>query len=164
MLFNLWGEFSLSELTDIVPSSSSPRIPASTIWILSSTVRSLSARDARSSTRWRSLASTPLPGSSPRTRWALQQLADREQPARECRLAANRGSTMWPLDGAVSKGKSSQRHRRCFTLSTCIEWRIQYRKHSMMEWTMIFYFLSHKQQFQSFFGCLWRAFLSIGAH
>lgn len=138
MLFNLWGDF--SELTDIVPSSSAPRIPASTIWILSSTAQSPYACDARSSTRWRSLASTPLPGGSPRTRWAQQQLADNKQSARECRLAEGcrqRREVMWPLDGAVSKGKSDTE----WDSHTGMEGKLHHRHHSMMEWALTFYFL-----------------------
>lgn len=121
-----------------MPSSPALRIPASTIWILSSTVPFLSARDARSSTRWRSLASTPRPGGSPRTRWAQQQLADREQPARECRLT-DRGNAAGCYCGhwaeLFQKGKVYS-DRTWFTHRCGGETPAQTDiKHSTMEWT-----------------------------
>lgn len=118
--------FSLSVLTDSVPSLSALRIPASTICIMSSTAPSPSAHDARSSTHWRSLASTPRLGGSQKTRWAQQQQADRKPPAREFRWqGAQQGAHVATRRCCFERVQTNCRYARethCWRMKCTVWW------------------------------------------
>lgn len=110
--------FSLSVLSAL-------RIPASTICIMSSTAPSPSAHDARSSTRWRSLASTPRLGGSQKTRWAQQQ-ADRKPPAREFRWqGAQQGAHVATRRCCFKRVQTNCRYARethCWRMKCTVWW------------------------------------------